>query len=72
VSASFSELFRPQQFHASLVSRQSFPHLWKNLWKIDWNRRAASIYGLKRPTMRLSEPSTHGEYRSKVSRLLMK
>src|SRR5262245_61781100 len=24
----------PQQFHAALVCRQSFPHLWKNLWKI--------------------------------------
>src|SRR3954451_2605624 len=25
---------RAQQIHAALVSRQSFPHLWKNLWKI--------------------------------------
>src|SRR3982751_4746265 len=25
---------RAQQIHAALVSRQSFPHLWKTLWKI--------------------------------------
>src|SRR5438067_4679510 len=24
---------RPQQIHAALVCRQSFPHLWKKLWK---------------------------------------
>ena len=37
-SASFSrrrpQRCRAQQIHAALVSRQSFPHLWKNLWKI--------------------------------------
>jgi len=34
-SASFSGPIRPQSFDAFLVSPQSFPHLWKKLWKIE-------------------------------------
>src|SRR5665647_1846709 len=46
-SASFTGRFRPYRFHARLVSRQSFPHLWKKLWKIDqmnlWDEILARI-----------------------------
>src|SRR6201995_1975525 len=34
-STSFKGRLPPYRFHARLVSRQSFPHLWKKLWKID-------------------------------------
>jgi hypothetical protein len=30
-----------------LVSRQSFPHLWKKLWKIDQNRSSEPVSGQK-------------------------
>jgi hypothetical protein len=38
---------RPQQFHAPLVSRQSFPHLWKKLWKNARIDGQPSDYGRK-------------------------
>src|SRR5215208_2368212 len=55
-SASFSGRFRPQQIHASLVCRQSFPHLWKKLWKIAWNLTRRENYGAK-ALIRLETPA---------------
>jgi chromosomal replication initiator protein len=61
----------PQQIHAALVSRQSFPHLWKNLWKIApmnvWDQILArietkvnrhSFYTWFRPTSFIAEDRT--------------
>jgi chromosomal replication initiator protein len=61
----------PQQIHAALVSRQSFPHLWKNLWKIAqmnvWDQILArietkvnrhSFYTWFRPTSFVAEDRT--------------
>jgi len=39
-SASFSTRFQPHKIHAALVCRQSFPHLWKKLWK---SRRKSTV-----------------------------
>jgi hypothetical protein len=30
---------------AALVSSQSFPHLWKKLWKFNWIRRPTTRFG---------------------------
>jgi chromosomal replication initiator protein len=61
----------PQQIHAALVSRQSFPHLWKNLWKnaqmnvwdqilarIETKVNRHSFYTWFRPTSFIAEDRT--------------
>ena len=44
-SASFIGRLRPDNSHGRSVSPQSFPHLWKKLWKIDPIAAEASITG---------------------------
>src|SRR5438552_11474070 len=40
-----TSLLNVQPIHARLVSHQSFPHLWKKLWKNHRNRRLESYSG---------------------------
>jgi hypothetical protein len=36
----------PIKSHARLVYTQSFPHLWKKLWKIERNRPRQAVYAM--------------------------
>jgi hypothetical protein len=49
-----------------LVSRQSFPHLWKKLWKIDQDRIGAANSGRKRAISGKNNGSAGDEIQSKV------